>query len=107
VWGLLSLLSVALLVSSQRQSQKDIRQVFEGRVQLAARLTETYTGDLLKQERRVARRKLSRASVGARDIANVTNLFGYEAAVLLDAHGRAVQVVPAKSSLVGRDLTTK
>jgi len=100
-------LSGALLLSAQRQSEQDITRVFDDRSEVAASLTETYTRDLLAQERRVATRELSAPSVTAETFASVTNLFGYEAAVLLDGRGRALRVAPAKSSLVGRDLSAK
>ena len=44
---------------------------------------------------------------GEPDFASVTNLFGYEAAVLLDARGRVLRVAPAKARLIGQDLTRK
>jgi len=104
-WALLSLLSAALLLHAQRQGEHDIRSAFENRAGVAARLAGTYVGDLLDQERRVAARELAGARVSSRDLAGVTNLFGYEAAVLLDANGRALRLAPAKASLVGQDLT--
>ena len=66
-WALLCVLSGGLLLSAQRQSQRDITRVFEDRTDVAARLTETYTQDLLDQERRVAGRELSSPSVSAQD----------------------------------------
>ena len=106
-WALLCVLSGGLLLSAQRQSERDITRVFEDRTDVAARLTETYTRDLLDQERRVAGRELSSPSVSAQDFESVTNLFGYEAAVLLDARGRVLRVAPAKAPLIGQDLTKK
>jgi len=106
-WVLLSVLSGILLLSVQRQGKQNITRVFEDRSEIAARLTETYSRDLLAQERRVATRQLSAPTVTAEQFARVTNLFGYEAAVLLDGRGRAIRVAPDKPSLVGRDLTTK
>lgn len=106
-WALLCVLSGALLLSAQRQGERDITRVFEDRAEVAARLTETYTRDLLEQERRVAMRELSAPSVSAQDFERVTNLFGYEAAVLLDAHGRALRVAPATLPLIGQILTGK
>lgn len=43
--------------------------------------------------------------MSADDVAGVTNLFGYQAAVLLDKDGRALRVSPPKASLIGQDLT--
>ncbi len=106
-WALLCVLSGGLLLSAQRQGERDITRVFDDRTEVAARLTETYTRDLLDQERRVALRELSAPSVSARDFESVTNLFGYEAAVLLDAQGRVLRVAPAELSLIGQDLTGK
>ena len=103
-WALLSVLSGVLLLGAQRQGERDITRVFEDRTVVAAQLTETYTRDLLDQERRVAAREFAGARVSSRDLASVTNLFGYEAAVLLDARGRALRVAPAKASLIGKNL---
>jgi len=104
-WALLALLSAALLLNAQSQEEADIKERFEGRTDVAARFTATYARDLLDQERRVAARELAAARVSSTDLGGVTNLFGYEAAVLLDAEGRALQVAPAKASLIGQNLT--
>lgn len=106
-WALLTVVSGLLLDGAQRQSEHDIKRVFEDRTDVAARLTETYTRDLLDQERRVAARELSARSVSSSDFERVTNLFGYEAAVLLDAGGRVLHVAPAKAPLIGQDLARK
>jgi diguanylate cyclase (GGDEF)-like protein len=45
--------------------------------------------------------------VSARDFRHVAALFGYEAALLLDARGRALQVLPANPAVLGQDLTRK
>ena len=106
-WALLCAFSAALLLSAQRQAEDDLKQRFENRADVAARFVQNYTRDLLEQERRVAAREFSGASVSSADFERITNLLGYEAAVLLDARGRALQSVPAKSSLIGKDLTKK
>lgn len=55
----------------------------------------------------MAGRELAGRRVDARQLAGVTNLFGYEAAVLLDERGRVLHAEPAKASLIGSDLTVK
>ena len=104
-WAALAVLSAAVLLNAQAQGEADIEQRFDGRAEVAASFTATYARDLLDQERRVAERELSGAGAGSADLKEVTNLFGYEAAVLLDSDGRALGVAPAKSSVIGQDLT--
>ena len=106
-WACLSLLTGAVLLSSQRQGEEDLRQRFDDRVAVAARFTATYARDLLAQERRVAAREMAGANIGRADLERVSNLFGYEAAVVLDRGGRLMQIFPAKPSLIGQTLTEK
>lgn len=106
-WALLSVLSAGLLRGAQSQGEQQIRQRFADRAALGASFTASYTRDLLSRERRLARRELSGEAVRRRRFENITTVFGYEAAVLLDARGRALQVVPASSSVIGTDLTRK
>ncbi len=102
-WALLSVLSAGLLHNSQVDEERDLKQRFENRTEVAANFTRTYVAELIAQERSVAERELS---VG-RDLEHVSKLFGNEAAVLLDSRGRALQVVPAAPSLIGRDLAAR
>jgi diguanylate cyclase (GGDEF)-like protein len=104
-WAVLAVLSAALLLNVQAQGEADLEQRFDGRAEVAASFTATFARDLLEQERRVAERELSGAGAGSADLKEVTNLFGYEAAVLLDAKGLALGVEPPKRSLIGQDLT--
>src|SRR5215210_4481093 len=107
VWAAMSALAAVVLLGSQRQSENEIRQRLGDRAQQSARFVKTYTSDLLNQERRVAEHQLADRSVSSRRFARVNELFGYEAAVLLDGRGRALQVAPAKPELLGQDLTGK
>lgn len=107
VWAAVSLISAAVLLNGQRQGERALESRFGDRTQVAARFTETYTRDLLAQERSLARRELAGARVDARDFKRVVDLFGYEAAVLLDGRGRALHVAPAKANLAGKDLARK
>lgn len=106
-WAFVCAVTAVLLLAAQRQSVADITRVFEDRAEIAARLTETYARDLLDQERRVATRELSSPRISDRNFGGVTNLFGYEAAVLLDDDGRVLRVTPAAPALLGKNLTKK
>lgn len=106
-WALLCLVTAAVLVGTQRQGEEDLKRRFGDRTEVAARFAATYARDLLEQERRVAMRELSGVRVSSEDLDRVTSLFGNEAAVLLDADGRALHLAPTKTSLIGRDLAKR
>lgn len=106
-WAVLTVLSAVLLSNVQRQGEDDLKQRFENRAGVAAHFTQTYVRDLLDQERRVAERELGGASVSAGDLARTTNLFGQEAAVLLDARGRALGASPTSRKVIGQNLARK
>lgn len=106
-WLVVCVLSAALLAGTQRGAEHERKRRFNDRAELAARYTATYVRDLLEQERRVASHEFSASVPSAADFERVTTLFGYNAAVLLDAHGRVLRISPTTSSLIGRDLTRK
>ena len=101
---MLSVLTALLLFGAQRQAKTALEERFGERTTLAARFTQAYTRDLLRQERRVAAREMAGRRVTSDDFERTNNLFGYQAAVLLDSRGRALRVLPYKRELVGADL---
>lgn len=105
-WLIVCVLSAAVLVGAQRAGEHDRKGRFDDRAELAARYTATYVRDLLEQERRVASHELS-GTVSSADFERVTTLFGYDAAVLLDARGHALRIAPAKSLRTRPDLTRR
>ena len=106
-WATLSVLTAVLLFGAQRQAKDDVETRFGERATLAARFTETYTRDLLSQERRVATRELAGRRVTIDDYERTNNLLGYQAAVLLDSRGRALRLLPHKRELIGTDLASQ
>ena len=103
VWGLISLLSALLLFNAQRGGEEELKQRFASRAEIAANFTKTYVRDLLAQERRVAERELADGT----ELSQVTKLFDYEAAVLLDSRGHALNVVPPAPAVIDQDLAAK
>ena len=106
-WAVVSVLAGVALFSAQRQGERELVERFGERTQLGARFAETYARDLTSRESRIAVRELSARNASARDLRRVATLFGYEAAVLLDRRGRALEVLPENRKVVGRDLTRK
>jgi diguanylate cyclase (GGDEF)-like protein len=99
--------SGTVLYLAQRGGAEDLRERFRNRAALAAGFAETYTRELLQQERRVAERELAGSQVSGRDFGRVVALFGYEAAVMLDGRGRVLHVAPENPELLGVDLRAK
>lgn len=105
LWVAVSTISALVLLNGQHQGERDLQKRFADRAEVAARSSEVYARDLLAQERALARRELAAEHVDSSDFRRVIELFGYEAAVLLDDRGRALHVFPAKADLIGKDLS--
>jgi PAS domain S-box-containing protein len=105
VWLLLVGVGTGMLFWQQHNSRQAVAQRFDLRVDLMGDFVTSYTTDLITRERVQASTSLADPSVDPRDFARAVAGFGYPAAVLLDSRGRALQVVPADPSLIGRDLT--
>jgi diguanylate cyclase (GGDEF)-like protein len=93
-----------LLVDFHATAREALEDRFDSRVRVAARFVSTYVDQLADTERHVAERYLSGPSVAREDFDQVTETFGFHAAVLLDDQGRLVQVYPSKPELIGQSL---
>jgi PAS domain S-box-containing protein len=104
VWLVVAVAGAGLLFWQQHNSRQALTQRFDLRVDLMGDFVTSYTADLIHRELVQANASLTDPSVDAREFARAVAGFGYPAAVLLDARGRALQVVPADSTLIGKDL---
>jgi PAS domain S-box-containing protein len=107
IWLLLAAAGTSGLLWQQHNSRQAVAQRFELRVALMGDFVTSYTTDLIQRERVQARASLTGSRVGASQFAQAVAGFGYPAAVLLDARGRVLQMVPAHPSALGTDLTSR
>ena len=107
IWLLVAVIASAGLLWQQQNSRQAVAQRFDLRVTLMRDFITAYTADLIERERVQARASLTGRSVEASQFAQAVAGFGYPAAVLLDARGRALQVAPADPSLIGTDLSAR
>lgn len=106
--GLLVVLGVLVffIVFSQQQAKTRINTNFSMRAASSATVVSTYLSQQAGRERQDAAEFLAGRHVSARRFAIVVGAFGSQAAVLLDATGRLLDVVPAKPSLLGQPLAS-
>lgn len=91
----------------EEQAKRELNARFHVRVEVAERFLQAYTSDLLRRERRLAAQDLAAPHVNTADFERVVRSFGFEAAVLLDGIGTALQVFPSRPDLIGRDLASR
>jgi diguanylate cyclase (GGDEF)-like protein len=98
---------VALIVHSHDQSRAGLEQRYQLRSELASRFVTSYIVDFQTREADDATHLLVGRAVSAERFALVSRAFGFGSAVLLDAHGRALQTIPARKTLLGTRLDRK
>jgi diguanylate cyclase (GGDEF)-like protein/PAS domain S-box-containing protein len=85
----------------QQESRRGLEERFAVRADGSAEFIEIYVRELLKREQAQAVAQLADREVPAAEFGSVVTAGGYQAAVLLDARGRLLQVAPAKPELLG------
>lgn len=108
--GLLALVVGGLgfgLLRTQEQARVQLEDRYALRGALAARFVGSYVKDVQARETAYATNLLASRKVTAARFAQVSRTFGFGAAVLLDAHGRALNVLPTKPELIGTRLDLK
>jgi len=78
---------------------------FRARVEVAAPFLQSYVQDIIDRERRIAERRLAQQDITQADVDAVVDAFDFDAAVVLDASGRLVRVFPARTDILGSDLS--
>lgn len=101
----MAVLSVGL-ATSQNDSRRGIRERFAARSVVTADVLASYITDLMSHEERVATASLSGPNP-EQAFDKETAAFGFQAAVLLDSRGRALEVVPSAPELIGTDLAVR
>jgi diguanylate cyclase (GGDEF)-like protein len=110
---LAGMLSVSLITGaslalhhSQADTHRGVTQRFDARTSLAANFVSTYVADVTTRERAIAANSLTTSHPTAAFDSTV-RAFGFQAAVLLDQHGRVLSVEPSAPSLIGTNLRAK
>ena len=89
------------IYETQGDGRRQLEQRFALRADLASRFVQTYAAELLARERAQATAQLAKPDIAASDFKAVVLGGGYQAAVLLDARGRLLQIAPEKPELLG------
>ena len=95
------------IYETQGDGRRQLEQRFAIRADLASRFVETYAAEVLTRERAQATTQLAKPRVAESDFKAVVVGGGYQAAVLLDAQGRLLQIAPAKPALLGTQVGSK
>jgi diguanylate cyclase (GGDEF)-like protein len=93
------------LASSQSSARRGVTQRLAVRTSTGASFAAAYVRDLETREHQQATNWLTAPEVSQQNFGRVSRDLGFTAAVLLDRHGRLVRVVPAKPSLIGKNIT--
>lgn len=96
-----------LLLRSQEEARVQLEERYALRGVLGSRFVASYVRDVHERETAYATSLLAGERVTAARFAQVSRTFGFDAAVLLDARGRALNVLPAKPELIGKRLDVK
>lgn len=96
-----------LLLRSQEQSRVELEQRYALRTALQSGFVASYVADIHKREAAQAAELLAGPAISTTRLALVSGAFGSSAAVLLDAQGRALSILPAKPELIGKRLDVK
>ncbi|WP_411277151.1 diguanylate cyclase, partial [Gaiella sp.] len=96
-----------LLLHSQEQSRVELERRFALRAALQSSFVAAYVADIHKREVAQAAELLAGRDTSTTRLARASGVFGSSAAVLLDAQGRALSVLPAKPELIGKRLDVK
>lgn len=105
VWLLVSAVGTSGVLYLQQRARDAAVERFSARATLMRDFVVSYVADLLERERVQAGAFLTEATVSERDFVRSVGAFGYPSAVLLDQHGRVLQVAPPQPALIGTDLT--
>ncbi|WP_433789906.1 PAS domain S-box protein [Actinoplanes sp. CA-252034] len=107
VWLVLTCAGAGILIWVERTTKSAVVQRYDWRAGLAADFVEAMVTDLLAREGTQARAFLSDETVDPADFTRSVGGFGYPAAVLLDADGRLLQVLPANPAMLGEKISDR
>ncbi len=95
------------IYTAQGEVRRQLEQRFAIRADLASRFVETYAAEVLTRERAQATTQLAKPRVADSDFKALVVGGGYQAAVLLDAEGRLLQIAPEKPELLGTQIGSR
>jgi len=100
---LLALFSITALAmyQAERDARLNLKERLRTRMDAADTFLRSYVQEILRRERSVAELELDDAEISSADFAAVVRAGGFEAAVVMDSAGKAVQVYPATRQLQG------
>ena len=96
----------AQLVAAQATSEQELFERFRLRSEIGSNFLSGYANDLLARELDEARDELRHEKVSARSFNRLAQVFGFPAALLLDARGRVLAVEPPAPQLLGREIAS-
>ena len=105
-WLLLAAVLGMQIQRSHDGVERDLQARYSLRAEAAADAVASYVEAQARQARKLAAAELSGPVAGGA-LARVTAPAGYEAAVLLDADGRALDVAPRSDAALGKDLGSR
>ncbi|GLY20097.1 hypothetical protein Kisp01_71110 [Kineosporia sp. NBRC 101677] len=91
----------------QRVSEQGLQSRFEMRVTIGADFVSNYVADQLARTNLQAEQFLTGDDISEHQLRKVSTPLAYTAVVVLDEQGRLIQIVPARSALIGTDLTSR
>ena len=97
----------AQLVAAQATSEQELFERFRLRSEIGSNFLSGYANDLLARELDEARDELRHEKVSARSFNRLAQVFGFPAALLLDARGRVLAVEPPAPQLLGREIVAR
>ncbi|MEU4161878.1 ATP-binding protein [Actinoplanes sp. NPDC026670] len=103
-WLALTCVGAGILIWVERTAKSAIVQRYDWRAGLAADFVKAMVTDLIARQRTQANAFLDSRAVDAADFKRTVGGFGYPAAVLLDAGGRLLQVIPSNPALLGQKI---
>jgi PAS domain S-box-containing protein len=107
VWLVLTCVGAGVLIWVERATKNAVVQRYDWRAGLAADFVKAMVSDLIARQGTQAEAFLSDETVDAADFTRSVAGFGYPAAVLLDAEGRLIQVIPANPALLGERISDR
>ena len=96
----------AELFRGEQQSKQGLIDRFGIRVEVGSEFLASYVKDLVTREQEEAAGELRSAHVSQRQFARFADVFGFPAAVLLNARGELMAVVPSAPGRLGREIAT-
>ncbi|WP_430782042.1 PAS domain S-box protein [Actinoplanes sp. G11-F43] len=107
VWLVLTCAGTGILAWVEHSTRQGVIKRYQDRTDLAAKFVAAIVDDLIVRQRTQAEAFLTDRTVAVRDFTRSVGGFGYPAAVLLNAEGRVLRVIPANPALDGQPIADR